>query len=170
MNEPVRLRPSCSSDARLSHKWRNEPAVRRVSFQQGSIPLRHHLTWYRKALTDIITRVCVGENRPGFSIAPVRFQRTKPFVRISVVVDYRSRVRSMGSSLIQHGCHRLQAEGAVLLGGVAGRTHVLEMVRRYPISLIGNHRKRAAMSVAGRRLVDGGGTRRVAELMGSCLR
>lgn len=114
MNGLFRLRPAFSGDARLIHGWRNEPAVRRVSFQQGSIPLRHHLAWYRKALANINTRIFVGENRQGFPIGYVRFQMTKPFARISVVVDPRFRGRGMGSSLIQHGCQRLQAEGETL--------------------------------------------------------
>ena len=60
--------------------------------------------------------------------------------------------------------------GAVLFGGVAGRKDVFGTVRRRLLSLMGNKRKRAAMSVAGRRLIDGGGARRVAEMMVSRIR
>jgi RimJ/RimL family protein N-acetyltransferase len=49
----VRLRqPECISDHELIVAWRNDPAVKPFFFQESSISLESHLSWYERTRTD----------------------------------------------------------------------------------------------------------------------
>lgn len=82
----IGVRPATPDDARRLHQWRDDPRVRRQSFDPAPIPWERHLAWFEQALCDPARVILVGEE-DGTAIGCVRFDLAGEDARVSVYLD-----------------------------------------------------------------------------------
>jgi len=110
--ESLALRPVTPVDEEVLLTWANDPVARAASFQSGTIAPAEHAAWFADRLADPNARLYVGE-QDGRPVGLVRFAVADETATISVNVGPTSRMRGVGTRLIDHGCRRLLRERGV---------------------------------------------------------
>ncbi len=100
------FRSARNDDAELLWRWRNDPEVRSVSFNQDVIPLESHRNWLARRLDDTETTIWIAEDQSGQPVGQVRFELTADNQTgvISVILDQAIRGRGLGKHLISQAC------------------------------------------------------------------
>lgn len=108
------VRPATAADAGTLLRWRNDPAVRAMSFNSGVVSPSDHALWLAAKLSDPQTELWIGEV-DGRPIGQVRFDLTDGNVAaVSISVDPDGRGSGNGRSLLTAGMAR-QGLGAETL-------------------------------------------------------
>ncbi len=95
------LRPALREDARLLHKWANQPQVRAMAFSPDPIPWEAHLRWFENRLKDPHTRIYIAEEADHGPVGQVRFHRiSSRAAGVDVHVRHDLRHQGLGSSLL----------------------------------------------------------------------
>ena len=137
--EPLAQRPARAGDARLLHRWRDDPAVRAASRLQEPVLYADHVSWLERALAAPDRTLLVIEHA-GEPVGTVRFDRTSDEAEISVTVAAEARGRGLGRRLIAEACELQLAAWPRL-------ERIVAAVRRE------NRRSAAAFERAGFRLM-----------------
>ncbi len=98
----IRLRKAKPQDAVRIWKWRNDPLVRKVSFQTTRIPLSDHKEWFGKKIKDPNTRILIGETSNGQPFGYARIDNLSAEVHIAVQKAYRG--KGLGQQLLKKAC------------------------------------------------------------------
>ena len=101
----ISVRKAGPQDCLRIWRWRNEPAVRKVSFQTGKIPLAVHKAWYFKKIRDKKSQILIGRNTQGrpFGFARIDQQKAgKGEVHIAVTRAWRG--KGLGLRLLERAC------------------------------------------------------------------
>ena len=112
---PIRLRRACPDDSDILLAWRNEPAVRAVSFRSGPVPREEHERWFRRCLADggcyfyVAVETADGERPAG----QIRFDVRDGRAMVSVALGEGFRGRGLGTALIREGTSRFVRESGV---------------------------------------------------------
>ncbi len=98
-------------DARRLHNWRNDPAVRAVSFSSEPIAYEDHLGWLERTLADGREIILVGMMGPA-PVGSLRYRLDVAAATVSIVIapDYRG--RGLGADLLLAGEAFLRGAGA----------------------------------------------------------
>lgn len=138
----LRLRSVCADDIRLLWEWRNDPAIRAVSFDSDEIPWATHEEWFNRKLTADNCRIWVLEC-DGRAAGQVRYERQGTVAKASFSITAEFRGRGFGSEMLRQtvarACDALRVD--VVIGSV----------------LVDNTASRVTFERAGFQLVDGVG-------------
>lgn len=105
-----RFRAANRQDAETLWRWRNDPEVRSVSFDENLIPFERHQGWLDRRLQDPNTILWIWEKSSGEPVGQVRFELTEEnpaIALISIIVDQSRRGRGLGTALIVAASDRL---------------------------------------------------------------
>jgi RimJ/RimL family protein N-acetyltransferase len=96
------LRPATIDDAAWLYRWRNDPEVRSVAFDNAPIPWADHESWLQQHLGDPRHQILISENTYGAPIGSVQvsLDRSNNEAMVNAIVDQHKRGRSLGSVLI----------------------------------------------------------------------
>lgn len=72
LSDRLDLRAATSADAERMFDWRNDPATRAVSLEQGEIAWADHVAWLDGVLGDLSRRLFIGEIGPR-AVGVIRF-------------------------------------------------------------------------------------------------
>ena len=97
----MELRKADPGDSRLLWQWRNDPAVRRASFNSDPIPWETHTEWFERSLETADRHIFIGLV-DGHPIGMVRFDVNGDEAEVSVSVAERG--RGFGEAIIRQGC------------------------------------------------------------------
>lgn len=112
------LRPVTADDRELLRSWRNDPSVRRQSFNSAEVTEREHIEWLNARLADDRRcRLYVAE-LDGEPAGQARVELSRDGAgEISVSLDAKSQGRGVGTALIvaasQRGADELGLEEIV---------------------------------------------------------
>jgi RimJ/RimL family protein N-acetyltransferase len=99
-----RLRKAGPQDCRRLWQWRNEPGVRKASFNSRPIPFSEHCFWYAKILKSPATRLFIGE-AGGQAVGQVRINLLGyHLAEVHIHVKKNLRGRGFGAQLLAAGC------------------------------------------------------------------
>lgn len=108
----VRLRAAADNDCRLLWEWLNDPAVRAVAFESGTVPWEGHVAWFRRKIADPHCQMYVVLDEQDDPVGQVRFDidpdRLAAVVTISVARERRR--RGVGQEALRLACARLFAD------------------------------------------------------------
>jgi len=97
----VTLRLAELQDSRTLWLWRNDEAVRRVSFSAEPIPWEDHERWFAGRLAGDTSEILIGENTAGESVGQVRLDFAEDGAVISIVIAPEFRGAGFGTALIR---------------------------------------------------------------------
>lgn len=88
----VYLRPATAGDRDLLYQWRNDPACRENSLNQGTVPYGSHCAWFQERLGsgDCCIFICMEGGSP-VGQARVDYQGRDGKISYSVSEGYRGR-------------------------------------------------------------------------------
>lgn len=98
--EELFFRQAVKKDAELLLKWRNDPVVRDLSFNQQIIGKDEHIGWLDKVLKDPRRHLYVIVNLAGEAIGTVRFDEERERVEINITIAEEFRGKGYGSQSI----------------------------------------------------------------------
>lgn len=103
MPPEVRLRKARRSDCRDIWRWRNDPRVRKISFNSGRIDYAEHKKWFNKRIRDGKSIFFIGINERGDKIGQARFdfEGSSKSAGINVNLNPKFFGRGYGSVLIR---------------------------------------------------------------------
>jgi UDP-2,4-diacetamido-2,4,6-trideoxy-beta-L-altropyranose hydrolase len=123
--ERLRVRTAMAADCGRTHAWRNDPATRRVSQQQGPIAFEDHARWFARTLSDPLRHLLIGQVGPR-PVGVVRLDRQgapdSPVAEVSIYLDPVLHGLALGPALL----HAAESHGARLPSPV---THWIANVR-----------------------------------------
>lgn len=102
----ITLRKAKKSDLMFYFKLRNEPSIRKASFNDKAIDLAEHTSWFLKKLKDpnsYLFIVQVARQRAGQ--VRIDIQNNKAEINIGILPEYRG--RGYGSIAIHKACKRI---------------------------------------------------------------
>jgi UDP-2,4-diacetamido-2,4,6-trideoxy-beta-L-altropyranose hydrolase len=79
----VRLRSATRGDSDAVFEWRNHPAIRRFSADEGEIPRSEHTAWYERVLVDPNRHLLIAEDDAG-ALGVLRYDVDGRSARVSV--------------------------------------------------------------------------------------
>ncbi|MHB1244191.1 MAG: GNAT family N-acetyltransferase [Gaiellaceae bacterium] len=91
----VRLRPATMADAELLLSWRNDPATRAASFNEGEVSLEAHVRWLAGKLDAPECALLIVEDS-GQPVGQVRLEREGDAAEIHIALAPAARGRSIG--------------------------------------------------------------------------
>lgn len=101
----VTVRTAKSGDCVRLWRWRNEPAVRKVSFQSKVIPLAEHKAWFSKKIKDDHTKILIGEKNSKTPFGYARIDKTgKTAGEVHIAVRKADWGKGLGVQLLQKAC------------------------------------------------------------------
>ena len=100
----TRLRRATLEDCRRIWEWRNELKARQASFNTKPIDYAEHEGWYRRALQNPDTALCVILNETHLAIGYVRIETKMPEASIHISLDPMERGKGYGVSAIRSAC------------------------------------------------------------------
>jgi UDP-2,4-diacetamido-2,4,6-trideoxy-beta-L-altropyranose hydrolase len=103
----LRLRKARENDCRLLWEWRNDPAVRAVSFFSEPIPWKNHIEWFRSKLNDPGCILYIATNSDGIPIGQIRYEIKGREAIVSISIEKNSRGKSYGSTLLELSAHEV---------------------------------------------------------------
>lgn len=116
------LRPAALGDAELLHRWRNDPEVRRRSFDSAPVPLDGHRSWLGRRIDSPDSLVLIGSaSDEGEPFGVVRFERIAgDRWEIGVSLAAEARGTGLATPLLLAGLRRLAVErrGATVLARI----------------------------------------------------
>lgn len=151
MTDGLTIRPARPDDGERLWRWRNDPAVRRVSLNSDEIALADHLDWFRRSLENDQREILIAEvDKTPFGM--VRFDMDGELATVSILLDAGHRGEGLSVSVLAKAIeaargswNRLRAvvksDNAASLALFAslgfaiaseGETIVLERARRSP--------------------------------------
>lgn len=99
----IRLRTAKNADCLRLWRWRNEPAVRKVSFQTRVIPLAEHKAWFARKIKDADTRILIGVSKTPFGFARIdKLKKTEG--EIHIAVRKKDWGKGLGEQLLEKAC------------------------------------------------------------------
>lgn len=113
----VAVRPATLDDAGIMHRWRNDPATRRVSRTSQEIEWGDHLAWTGRVLADPERELMIGTvgDRP---VGVIRFDRLDGGrAEVSLYLDPALHGLGLGKAMLLAG-ERAAAEGLDILAEV----------------------------------------------------
>lgn len=100
--ETLTLRPATLDDREAVFKWRNDPKVRRYSFERDPIEWETHIEWFEKITHDSKRHLLIGEIT-GQPVGVVRIDTIDEECReISTYLVPGNSGQGLGTSLIRH--------------------------------------------------------------------
>lgn len=123
-NDVFFLRPAVAEDADLLYRWRNDPAVRKNSFQQEEIPYAAHLIWFRGMMENVCRKqyICMERQEGGeVPVGQLRLDQEADGTEISYSVAAEARGRGVGTAILALAISRAEMdfpEGKRLFGRV----------------------------------------------------
>lgn len=95
------LRKACVKDCRDLWRWRNDPLVRRSSFDNSPIPYQSHKKWFVDKLSAKDSAIYIAESGKSGKLGQARFDLDSPrSARISVSLNPRFLGKGIGTQLI----------------------------------------------------------------------
>jgi len=118
------LREATAGDLDLLYEWRNDPATRRNSFDQGEVDRAGHRAWLeRKLAARDRTRIWIMMS-DDLPVGQVRYDRDGSAAEISVSIDSRFRGRGLGAAILRLSAPRACRDlGVVELRGLVKPTN-----------------------------------------------
>ena len=111
----VELRPATQDDSADLLRWRNDPATREASVQQGEVSLADHVAWLEKALVSKDRLLFVGW-RENQRLGQVRLDsRGQGAWEVSITVAPEQRGRGLAAAMLRAGEAAAKKVGATLL-------------------------------------------------------
>jgi UDP-2,4-diacetamido-2,4,6-trideoxy-beta-L-altropyranose hydrolase len=98
---PLVLRRAVADDCERLWKWKNEPAVRAISFTTDEVPWEAHVKWFEARLVDPGCLFYVAENLEGEAVGQVRYDVNGRDATISITVAPTARGMGYGTRLIR---------------------------------------------------------------------
>ena len=98
----VHLRRASMQDAKLLHRWRNDPSIRAVSHSVEEIPWDTHVRWLDASLARNDRHVLVAERR-GFPVGTLRFDVSADCATVSIAVDPGLHGAGLGPAILDAG-------------------------------------------------------------------
>lgn len=111
--ERLQVRLATSADCERTHTWRNHPATRRVSRQQGSIAFEDHVRWFARTLADPARQLLIGQIGPcpvGVARLDRQGMADAPVAEVSLYLDPALHGLALGPALLRAA----EAHGACL--------------------------------------------------------
>lgn len=105
----VLVRPATMDDGLLLHRWRDDAAVRAVSFDDKPIPYDDHRQWLARAIADPAHVVLVAMQK-GEPVGSVRYRIDGDQATVSIVVAPELRGTGIGRKILMAGEVHLDAE------------------------------------------------------------
>lgn len=103
------LRLAGRDDLLLLWAWRNDPDLRRVSFQKSLVTLEEHTRWLEVRLGEPGTRIFIAELE-GRPVGTVRFQPRGDQVILSIAITASERGKGLGEWMLREGTRRYLEE------------------------------------------------------------
>ena len=97
--------------------WRNDPEVRRWSFDKKKIDYQRHLEWFRRVAKSKDSTIYVAENGNSKKLGQVRFQRDKEgqaYVNINLNPDFLK--RGLGNKILREATLKYLGENRKIVG------------------------------------------------------
>jgi UDP-2,4-diacetamido-2,4,6-trideoxy-beta-L-altropyranose hydrolase len=101
-SEGLSVRRATMDDAARLHLWRNDDAVRAVSFSSEPIPYDDHCRWLERAVSDPNRIILVG-TLSQTPVGTVRYDIAGDRATVSVVVPREAQGRGIGTALLDAG-------------------------------------------------------------------
>jgi RimJ/RimL family protein N-acetyltransferase len=107
---PLALRPVTADDAYALWLWRNDPEVRRVSFEHAPIAWPEHVAWLQARLGDGAAVVLLAEISAARPVGSIRFDTRDGWrtARLSFVLAPEARGQGLGRPLVSDGVQYLR--------------------------------------------------------------
>ena len=97
------VRPATRADAQMMFDWRNAPATRAVSLEQGPLAWDAHLAWLDRILADPTRNLFIGEIG-GRAVGVIRFDSSAPDgATVSLYLDPALHGLGLGPQLLLAG-------------------------------------------------------------------
>ncbi len=101
--ETLTLRPATLDDRESVFKWRNDPDVRRYSFERDPVEWETHVEWFEKITLDSKRHLLIGETE-GKPVGVLRIDYIDEECReISIYLVPGSSSQGLGTLLIRQG-------------------------------------------------------------------
>lgn len=107
LHEKIRMRLVQRADCKMLWEWANEDVVRRMSFNQKSIPWEEHADWFEKKIHDESCYLYIAVLEDDTPIGQIRFDIQDNIARVDVSLGKEWRGRNYGSELIRYGIQKL---------------------------------------------------------------
>lgn len=95
----IKVRPAAAQDCDRIHAWRNAPAVRAMSRDDGEIPLAEHRAWFEGVLRCTDRPLLIGEDDEG-PLGVVRFDIQGEQAEVSIYVAAPRLGQGLGTGLL----------------------------------------------------------------------
>ena len=99
MIKKISLRDATQDDCRDLWVWRNDPDIRKNSFNTQEIRFEEHQAWFQKAIGDKNIKIYIAEYENRFKAGQIRFD-TKDEVLININLNPDFLGKGLGSQLI----------------------------------------------------------------------
>jgi UDP-2,4-diacetamido-2,4,6-trideoxy-beta-L-altropyranose hydrolase len=97
--ETIAVREATITDARISHRWRDDPRTRATAHVKASIEWGAHLDWWTRSATRSLLMGCCGAREIGV----IRFDRVGPSAAVSIYLDPDLTGLGLGVELLESG-------------------------------------------------------------------
>lgn len=108
------LRQANIDDAKKILDWRNDPVVRKNSFNSDVIDWSLHLLWLEEVLKDANRYLFIILNENDVEIGQVRFDTHENEAEISITLDKNFRGRGYGTKSIKYSSEKFLKENKQL--------------------------------------------------------
>ena len=100
----LKFRKATSNDVQLYFNWANDVLVRNNSFNQATIDMDKHITWFNSKLKDDSCFFYLFLNNLDSPVGQVRIEKKTDEAIIGISIDENYRGKGLGSDMLNMAC------------------------------------------------------------------